>query len=198
MREANLEELRTKYAGKQFFPKPDTVDARRWAVFTAYCQGGLTPKEVAERAGLSVSRVSKVVREVDALLDSAELERPATPVVTPVSPIEELALSARARNALHSLGCDLVSDVVRLDLSTSRGIGRKTRTEVLAALAAAGIRHTASEETENPEIRSIHRSLDRLHSRVSEALGAVTKEIAVLKKKLRKRSDMRDDGPTAA
>jgi hypothetical protein len=111
------------------------------------------------------------------------------------SPIEDLELSSRARNALRSLGCDRVQDVLRLDLSGSRGIGRKTKGEVLAALRNSGFTHPKLEEPSNSEIRNLDRSLERMRGRISAALGAVAKEITQVQKRLRKGLEVRDQGP---
>jgi Bacterial RNA polymerase, alpha chain C terminal domain len=116
----------------------------------------------------------------------------AEPVVLE-SPIENLALSSRARNALRSLGCNSVQDILRLDLSGPvRGIGRKTRGEVLTALRSSGLPHPGLDELLDSDIRSLDRSLERMHGRISVALGAVTKEIAMVQKKLRKRMEARN------
>jgi hypothetical protein len=194
-RGANLKRLRAKYAGKQPLTKPAFIDAQRWAIFTAYCHGGLTSKEIGESAGLSPSRVCQVLSEVDARLESAGSALADGKAITLDSPIEDLALSSRARNALRSLGCDSVRDVLRLDLSGSRGIGRKTRGEVLAVLQTSGFPHPRLEEPSQSVIRSLDHSLERMHSRISAALGAITKEIALVQKRLRKGADVRDGGP---
>lgn len=195
-RGANLERLRTKYGRLHEFPKPDSVDERRWAIFVAYCREGQSSNAIGEKAGISVARVLTIIREVGAVLDSAKTPMPAASPLTVNSPIEEMALSSRARNALRSLGCKTVDDVLRLDLSGARGIGRKSRLEVLSVLGNSGLSH--AEEAENLEMRSIHRSLDRMHSRVSAALGAVAKEITVLRKRIRKRMNGQDGRGTAA
>jgi hypothetical protein len=127
--------------------------------------------------------------EVDAQLASAAVAEP----VVLESPIEDLALSSRARNALRSLGCNSVQDILRLDLSGPvRGIGRKTRGEVLTALRSSGLPHPGLDELLDSDIRSLDRSLERMHGRISVALGAVTKEIAMVQKKLRKRMEARN------
>jgi len=194
-RGANLKRLRVKYAGKQPFTKPAFIDAHRWAIFTAYCHGGLTSKEIGESAGLSPSRVCQVLYEVDARLESARSAGADGKPISLDSPIEDLALSSRARNALRSLGCDSVQDALRLDLSGSRGIGRKTKGEVLAALESSGFPHPRLDEPSQSVIRSLDRSLERMHGRISAALGAITKEIAQVQKRLRKGVDVRDGGP---
>jgi hypothetical protein len=193
-RGANLKRLRAKYAGKQPFPKPDFVDAQRWAIFSAYCHGGLSTRKIGENAGVSTSRVRSVLREVDAQLDSiGNAASPGKPI-TLDSRIEDLGLSSRARNALGGLGCNRVQDVLALDLSGSPGIGLKTRGEVLAALQNSGLRHPELGGL-SPEMQNLDRSLERIHGRISVALGVVAKEIALLQKRLRKQMALRDGRP---
>ena len=67
-----------------------------------------------------------------------------------------------------------------------RGLGRKTKNELLAALERGGIRHPALESQPASEIQTLERSLDRMQLRVDAALGAVAKEIRLLKIKLKK------------
>ncbi len=103
------------------------------------------------------------------------------------SAVEDLGLSVRTRNALRAIGCDTVEHVLALDLGTAvRGLGRKTKDELLAALERGGFRHPALEAQPASEIQTLERSLDRMQLRVDAALGAVAKEIRLLKVKLKK------------
>jgi hypothetical protein len=132
--------------------------------------------------------------EVDAGLDATRRTGPEGKPVVLESPIEGLALSSRARNAIHRLGCDTVKDVLELDLSAVHGIGRKTRVEVCAALRRSGLPQPEFEERLDSEMRGLDSSLERMHGRITVALEAVAKEIALLQKRLRKRMDARDGG----
>jgi DNA-directed RNA polymerase alpha subunit len=103
------------------------------------------------------------------------------------SAVEDLGLSVRTRNALRAIGCDTVEDVLELDLATSvRGLGRKTKDELLTALERAGFPHPTTQEQPSSEILDIQRSLERMQSRVETALGAVAKEIRILKHRIQK------------
>src|SRR5437899_1463898 len=63
------------------------------------------------------------------------------------SAVEDLGLSVRTRNALRAIGCDTVEKVLALDLGSSvRGLGRKTKEELLTALELGGFRHPALEQ----------------------------------------------------
>jgi Bacterial RNA polymerase, alpha chain C terminal domain len=110
------------------------------------------------------------------------------------SPVEDLGLSVRTRNALRGIGCDTLEDLLGLDLSASaRGLGRKTKDELLTALEGTAFRHPAAEQEPASEMRILERSLDRIESRVEDALGAVAKEIRLLKQRLRKVAPTRRD-----
>jgi hypothetical protein len=106
------------------------------------------------------------------------------------SAVEDLGLSVRTRNALRAIGCVTVNDVLALDLSSSvRGLGRKTKDELLRALESAGFRHPSSEQEPSSEIRVLDRSLERMQTRVEAALGSITKEIRLLRQRIHKASD---------
>jgi lambda repressor-like predicted transcriptional regulator len=192
--EKGLKRLRGKYAGKQPAARPAAVDAQRWTVFTGYCYEGLSLSGIAARAGLSPSRVSRVLYEVDAQLDATNRTLPEAKPVVLESPIEDLPLSSRARNAIHRLGCVTVKDVLQLDLSAVRGIGRKTRVEVCAALRNSGLPQPELDERLDSEMRGLDSSLERMHGRIAAALEVVAKEIALVQRRLRKRMESRDVG----
>ncbi|MBZ5594638.1 MAG: hypothetical protein LAP39_20535 [Acidobacteriia bacterium] len=109
------------------------------------------------------------------------------------SAIEDLGLSVRTRNALRSVGCDIVDDALRLDLSlVVKGLGEKTREELLTKLERAGFPHPMRDEQPVSEIRILERSLERMRRRIDEALGAVAKEIRLVKQRLRKNMARRE------
>jgi lambda repressor-like predicted transcriptional regulator len=193
--EKGLKLLRTRYAGKQPVARPVSIDEPRWAVFAGYCYEGLSLSAIGVRAGLSPSRVSRVLYEVDAQLDAADRALPETKPVALESPIEDLPLSSRARNAIHRLGCGTVKDVLQLDLSAVRGIGRKTRSEVCAALRNSGLPQPELDERLDSEMRGLDNSLERMQGRIAAALEVVAKEIALVQRRLRKRMESRDIGP---
>jgi hypothetical protein len=133
--------------------------------------------------------------EVDVRLEESRKTRSAARPVVLESPIEDLSLSSRARNAIRRLGCGTVKDVLELDLSAVRGIGRKTRSEVCAALRSSGLPQPELDQRLDSEMRGLDSSLERMQGRVSAALETLAKEIALLQKRLRKRMEARDIGP---
>ena len=104
------------------------------------------------------------------------------------SPIEELPIPMRARNALRGIGCTTIADVLRLDMTGSvRGLGRKTKQELLAALELAGFRHPMLEEQPVAEVHLLERSLKRIEDKLEIALAGVGKELHFLRRTIRKR-----------
>lgn len=114
--------------------------------------------------------------------------------IVPQSPVEDLGLSVRTRNALRGIGCDTVEDLLGLDLASPvRGLGRKTKDELLTTLERTGFRHPADDQEPGSEMRLLERSLERIQRRVEAALGAVAKEIRQLRQRIRKVAPKRGD-----
>jgi Bacterial RNA polymerase, alpha chain C terminal domain len=109
------------------------------------------------------------------------------------SKVEDLSISVRTRNTLRAIGCETVEDVLELDLSSPiRGLGRKTKDEMLTALDRAGFPHPAIQDQPATEMRVLELGLERMQVRVESALGAVVKEIRLLKQRLQKVTPRRD------
>jgi DNA-directed RNA polymerase specialized sigma24 family protein len=177
---------RARYPGSDEFPGLATIDERSWAIFVAYSQKDLTIGEIARTHRLSLQQVRRIVHQVE-----IEIERsnpPEAGLLEVISPVEALGLPVRTRNALRGIGCNTIQDVLNLDLSGSvRGLGPKSKEQLLARLELAGFHHPALEEQPASEIKILERSLERMQSRIDRALGAVAKEIRLLKQRLRKR-----------
>jgi len=109
----------------------------------------------------------------------------AAPALPAASPLEALGLSVRTRNALKSVGCSSIEDVLRLDIQAPiRGLGRKAKEELLTRLDDAGLAHPLAGQPS--EIRLLERSLQRIEERIDAALGSVAKEIRSARQRLRK------------
>ncbi len=183
--DAALRRLRQKHKGAPLTERPFFVDERSWAVFAAYVYDELTLGQIQERRRISLRRIRQILREVDTRLELPRNGRPEWTDITPQSPIEDLALSIRARNALHNLGCQSVHDVLGLDLSASLPrLGGKTRVEVLVALERAGFRHRALDRGAAAGITSVSRRLDRMQERINLALRSVAKEVGLVQRQL--------------
>ena len=177
---------RARYPGSGEFPGLSTIDERSWAIFVAYSQKELPISEIARTHSLSLQQVRRIVHQVE-----AEIERSGpneAGLLEVASPVEALGLPVRTRNALRGIGCNTVEDVLKLDLSASvRGLGPKSKEQLLDRLARTGFHHPAIEEQPASEIKVLERSLERMQSRIDRALGAVTKEIRLLRQRLRKK-----------
>ena len=107
------------------------------------------------------------------------------PAVPADSPLEALGLSVRTSNALKSVGCATIEDVLRLDIQAPiRGLGRKAKEELLTKLDDAGMTHPLAGQPS--EIRKLERSLARIEERVDAALGLIAKEIRSARQRLRR------------
>lgn len=181
---------RARYSRRVAAPKPPAIDERGWEIFTAYHHKERTLGEIGRDFQLSPNQVRRIVDEVDAQLGRV---RGGTPTLVALeSPVEDLGLSVRTRNALRGVGCHTVEDALRLDLSSSvRGLGRKTKDELVTMLERAGFHHPLLDEPPNSEIRILERSLERMQNRLDRAVAVVTKEIRFLKERLRKKTSSR-------
>jgi nucleotidyltransferase/DNA polymerase involved in DNA repair len=188
---------RARYSRGVAAPKPLAIQERSWAIFTAFCYEARPLDEIGRAYQLSPHQVRRIVAEVEAQLGRA---RGGEAFLDLESAVEDLGLSVRTRNTLRSLGCNTVEDVLRLDLSSFvRGMGRKTKEELLNRLQHAGFHHPMLDEQPVSEIRILERSLERMQGRIDEALGAVAKEIRLVKQRLRKRvAARRGDKPGAS
>jgi hypothetical protein len=183
--EAALRRLRQKHKGAPAGEKPFFIDERSWAVFAAYVYEDLTLAQIQERMRISLRRMRQILLDVDARLELPRDGGSEWNDITPQSPIEDLALSIRARNALHNLGCHSVHDILQLDLSASLPrLGGKTRVEVVVALQRAGFRHPALDRGAAAGITSVSRRLDRMQERIDLALRSVAKEVAAIQRQL--------------
>jgi hypothetical protein len=176
---------RARYSRREAAPKPPAIEERSWEIFTAYCWKQQTFEDIGTSFHLSPDQVRRIVDEVGAQL--GPVRGGAQKPIALESPLEELGLSVRTRNALLGVGCNTVEDALRLDLSsTVRGLGRKTRGELLTVLERAGFLHPSLEERPVSEIQGLERSLERMQSRIDRALGVVAKEIGLVKQRLHK------------
>ena len=183
--EASLKRLHAKYKGKPLRQRPFFIDEQNWAIFKDYISGERTLHATRESGAISPSRLRQILYQVDAQMDLPRRSELEWTAVTTQSPIEDLALSIRARNALHHLGCQTVDDVLQLNLSGSvPRVGGKTKMEVLAALQAAGFRHPAFDRGPVEGVTSLARSLDRMQDRINVALRSVAREVSMVQRQL--------------
>ena len=183
--EAGLKQLREKYASMPVRQRPFFIDERSWLIFRDYVRGEHSLSEMSEREGIGRARLRRILHQVDAQLNLPRGTEKEWSAITLLSPLEDLALSLRARNALHHFGCRNVQDVLQLNLSTSiPRAGGKTKMEVLLALQAAGFRHPAFSQGSVEGLAGFARRLDRMQARINTALRAIAKEISLMQRQL--------------
>jgi hypothetical protein len=183
---------RARYPGQAESPGLSTIDERSWAIFVAFSQKDLSLDQIARTHNLTLRQVRRIVHQVETEMERAGPKEAGLLEIE--SPVEALGLPVRTRNALRGIGCHTVEDVLRLDLSSSvRGLGPKSKELLLGRLARAGFHHPAIEDRPASDMKILERSLERMQDRIDRALGAVAKEIRLIKQRLRKR--MAEPGP---
>jgi hypothetical protein len=180
-----LTEVRAKYAAAAIFERPFFVDERSWSMFTAHVWHGKSFQEIAVDIGASQHRVRQIVRRV-----AYDLELPrgdGWSNLTDSSPLEDLALSIRARNALHEVGCRTVGDVLRLDLSGSvPRLGPASRRELALALAHFGFTHPHLCEPADTDLVNVSRTLHQLKAQIASCLRTWEHQMDGIESRLRK------------
>jgi hypothetical protein len=172
---------RARYSREIAAPKPPAIEERSWLIFTGYRHKRRSAEEIAEAFHLRPEQVLRIVEEVEAQLGGGLAARG----IGLESPVEDLGLSVRTRNALRAVGCKTVEEALELDLSsTIRGLGRTTREELLTRLESAGFEHPAMESQPASEMQLIERRLERMQQRIERALGTVAQEVLLVRKKL--------------
>lgn len=104
------------------------------------------------------------------------------------SPIEDLAFSRRARNALHEVGCLTVGSILQKDFTrTVRRFGFVTRREITAVLREHGLAvPPALTEGGTSRVFELRRDLARLRASIEDTTRRLRKHIERLEHRLNK------------
>lgn len=106
------DELKAEHGGKLTDEPPQFIDESSWRIFTEHVGKGRPLREISRETGLSASKIGLILNLVDQTLDPP-LDGDSRRDLTPDSPIDELMLSTRSRNALHVLRCETIGGVPR-------------------------------------------------------------------------------------
>jgi hypothetical protein len=180
--------LRQKHLSAISEERPYFVEEEAWRVFLAYVRDGQTIREISQGTGLSTFKIGLLLARVDREL---EIPRPGDlkrAVLTLDSPIEDLALSGRARNALHEAGCTTIRDLLENDFSRAiRRLGPITREEISVALHEHGFGAPAKLSGERDErIADLVREIDRLRTSIETESRHWQSRVERLERRLRK------------
>jgi hypothetical protein len=187
-----LTALKSKYQNEGDQHRPMLVDELSWSLYLAYVRDGKTLLEIGREHGLGALRVGRTVVRVDQMRVDQELQRPFAPEherksVTLDSPLEDLALSMRARNALRKLGCQTVRQVLDRDFTrASRRFGPISKREVAAALIRNGFTPPPTLEGRQSNVTALERDVSRLRRRIESSYQFWLDQVVRLEEGLRK------------
>jgi hypothetical protein len=177
--------VRAKYLAVPIPERPFFIDERSWDMFTAHVWHGKSFQEIAIAMSISEYRARQIIKRV---ADDLALPRQNSwSKLTGASPLEDLALSIRTRNALLELGCRTVSDVLNLDLSGPvPRLGAACRRELALALAHFGLAHRHLSEPAGKDLVHVSRTLHQLKARIATTLRSWEHEMDGIESRLRR------------
>lgn len=133
--------LQGRYPDKLIGARPYFIDQMGWELFRAHVQQGRTFVQIARDHDLTPFKVREIVWRVNRQLQLERPNEPRSQAVVEDSPLEDLNLSTRSRNALREMGFDTVRSLVEREFTlVGRRLGRIGKEEILTALAAYGFR----------------------------------------------------------
>ena len=159
-------------------------------MFVSAVRDGQTLREISETTGLSVFRLTQIISRVDHELDPNRAPRDATYRITIDSPIEDLNLSTRARNALRQAGCITVRNILDRDFSRAiRSFGAGTRHEVAMVLNNHGFPPPPALESQQSSVEALARDLGRLRQTIEQRYRSSLDQLARLEDSVRRLSN---------
>lgn len=171
MRGERAAALRQRHARRAAGTRPPFIDEPSWNAFVAHVLEGKSMRDIAHDFGLSTPTIEVTVLRVARTLEMPRPEEAWSGAIGLDSPIEDLALSGRARNALRKAGCSTIRSLVEMDFRRAvRRLGPITRDEILAALRRHGFETppAVTEETSR-SIAEVKQEILRLRSQIAAA-----------------------------
>jgi hypothetical protein len=134
------------------------------------------------------STVEPIVAGVERTSETPSPGTPPPEGLTLDSPIEDLALSSRARNALRKAGCSTIRSLVQKDFSrAAQRLGPITRAEILDALARHGFQRPATLPDETTSrIADLDREVRRLKEQIDRTWRHWQTRVSRLEHRLKK------------
>lgn len=179
--------LQGKYLGNPIEARPHFIDEMGWELFKAHVQEGRSFVQLALDHNLSVFKVREIVWRVDRGLQLARPDEPGANEVVESSPLEDLNLSTRARNALREMGFDTVGSLLERDFTlVCRRLGRIGKEEILSALAAHGF-HPLSSGAADPgsNIEQVRRHVAMLRAHIERSHQKWLRRVERIESRLR-------------
>jgi hypothetical protein len=183
-----ISSIRAKYQNNGIGERPFFIDERSWGMFVAHVRDGKSFRDIGVVVGLSPYRVSQIVARVDYDLETPRPAGPNARALTIDSPVGDLMLSMRARNALGELGCRTVRDLLEHDFTRGvRRLGPVTRAEIVSTLAEHGFAAPPGlHEPDEAGIAELSRHVARLRERIEMSLSQWSEQVRTLEEKIRK------------
>ena len=179
--------LQGKYQGSLTELRPHFIDEMGWELFKAHIQEGRSLVQLALEYKLSVFKVREIVWRVDRDLQLARPNEPGCNEVVDGSPLEDLNLSTRARNALREMGFDTVRSLLERDFTlVCRRLGRIGKEEILSALSAHGFhRLTGSGSDPDSNIEQVRRHVAMLRAHIERSHQKWLRRVERIENRLR-------------
>jgi hypothetical protein len=134
-----------------------------------------------------VFKLTQTIARVDQELDPHRATLRAAQRITIDSPITDLSLSTRARNALHQVGCVTVGHILDRDFSRAvRSFGAGTRHEVAMVLIKHGFDPPPALEYQQSNVEALTRDLGRLRQTIEQRYRSSLDHLARLEDSVRK------------
>src|SRR5689334_3946669 len=131
--------LQGRYKDKLIGTRPQFIDEVGWELFSAHVQEGRTFAQIARDHNSTPFKVRQIVWRVNRSLQLVRPSEARSQHVVEDSPIEDLRLSTRSRNALREMGFDTIGSLFERDFTSAcRRLGSIGKEEVLSALVASG------------------------------------------------------------
>jgi hypothetical protein len=179
--------LQGKYQGSLTEARPHFIDEMGWELFKAHVQEGRSFVQLALDHDLSVFKVREIVWCVDRDMQLARPNEPGSNEVVEGSPLEDLNLSTRARNALREMGFDTVRSLLERDFTlVCRRLGRIGKEEILSALAAHGF-HRLPSGSPDPDanIEQVRRRVAMLRAHIERSHQKWLRRVERIENRLR-------------
>lgn len=179
--------LQGRYTDKLIDARPRCIDQTGWELFRAHVQEGRTFAQIARDHDLTPFKVRQIVWRVNRSLQLARPDGGDSQRVVEDSPLEDLKLSTRSRNALREMGFDTVRSLFERDFTSAcRRLGSIGKEEVLSALVASGFdRPWSSPPLPVADIEQVKQNIEMLRAHIERSHRRWLRRVERIENRLR-------------